>query len=85
MTGVQTCALPISTTKSANKIKYELMKFVIKKHNDLYKLYFDETVSHLLNIAKKNKEEEQKRINSIDYRLGNAILKPLRWLKSKFR
>lgn len=71
-----------STTTSANKIKYDLLEKIIIKHKDIYRSKFENTIKYLLENAKKNKEEEQKRINSIDYRLGNALLKPLRWLKS---
>jgi hypothetical protein len=71
-----------STTAKANKIKYELLEYIIIKHRNIYVENFELTIKHLLNIAKKNKKDEGKRLKSIDYRLGKFLLKPLRIIKS---
>ena len=69
-------------TIAQNNYDVKIKKYIFNKHRELYIEYFDKTIENLLLSADKNKKNEQKRINSIDYRLGNAILKPLRWLKS---
>ena len=69
-------------TIAQNNYDVKIKKYIFNKHRELYIEYFDKTIENLLLSADKNKKEEQKRINSIDYRLGNTILKPFRWLKS---
>lgn len=66
----------------ANK-NYDLenYSYVLKKHNELYNENFGLVVDFLLNNALKYKINEEKRINSLDYRIGNKILYPFRILK----
>lgn len=73
-----------STTATANEIKYKLYSYIINKHTDLYVHYFEDTVCFLLNLAEKNKLNEFKRLNSIDYKIGNSFLKPFRFIKQLF-
>ena len=73
-----------STTTVANSVKYELLEYVIFKHQKLYIQNFDKTLKYLLKITKKNKENELKRINSIDYQIGKFLLKPFRIVKTIF-
>lgn len=68
-------------TVAQNNYDIEIKMYIYSKHKDLYIENFDKTIENLLLLAGKNKKNELRRINSIDYRLGNAILKPLRWLK----
>ncbi len=70
-----------STTSRANKIKQELLEYIIIKHKDLYLENFELTIKHLLSIAERNKKDELKRLNSIDFRLGKIVLKPIRFIK----
>lgn len=62
----------------------ENYKYVLNKHKELYKEDFNKTVDFLLQLSLRYKKNEVKRLNSIDYRLGYTILKPLRFLKKKF-
>lgn len=73
-----------STTAIANDLRYSLYSFIIMKHLDLYIKYFEETISFLLKLAENNKLNERKRVDSNDYKLGNALLKPFRFIKQQF-
>ncbi|KDN53979.1 glycosyltransferase family 2 protein [Flavobacterium seoulense] len=64
-----------------NNFDLEIKKYIYFKHKDLYVENFERLVENLLFIADKNRKQELKRINSIDFRLGNTILQPLRFLK----
>lgn len=63
----------------------EIRRYIFNKHKDLYIKFFDITIDNLLSIAELNKKNELKRINSIDYKIGNILLKPFRWIKSIFK
>ena len=71
-----------STTSAANKMKYELLNYIYNKHQDLYKLHFNLFVSHLLSRIEGEEFEKIKNTKRIDFKLGNAILSPLRFIKS---
>lgn len=74
-----------SRTQNANLHKYDLLSYIYKKHQNLYKEHFELFVNSLL--GKLRKEEEQKiRIgNKIEFEIGEKILKPIRFIKSWFR
>jgi glycosyltransferase involved in cell wall biosynthesis len=59
----------------------ENYQYVLNKHKDLYIKDFDKTIAFLQKKTLKYKTNEIKRLKSINYRVGNAILKPLRFLK----
>ncbi|QTD37559.1 glycosyltransferase [Polaribacter batillariae] len=71
----------LSTTTKANKIKYDLLKYIYLKHEDLYKLYFKDLVDFLLNKIELEEAQKIKIYNKIDYKIGSFILKPLRFIK----
>ncbi|WP_298556300.1 glycosyltransferase family A protein [uncultured Algibacter sp.] len=66
---------------AVNNYDTEIRKYIFLKHKALYIENYEETITHLLNNVAKNKGLEIKRINSIDYKLGSIILKPLRFIK----
>ena len=68
--------------EALNKFDKEIRLYIFKKHKDLYLKYFDQTVENLLTDLDLNKKNELKRINSIDFKLGNFILKPFRFIKN---
>ncbi|MEZ0128555.1 glycosyltransferase [Flavobacterium sp. LBUM151] len=74
-----------STTTLANKIKYKLLYFIYEKHKDLYVLYFEDFVSHLLNRIEREEKEKFKNLQRIEYRIGVNVLKPFRWIKKIFK
>ena len=71
-----------STTTKANKIKYELLYYIYIKHQELYISHYDMFISHLLIKIQREENEKIKNTERIDFRIGKAILKPLRWIKA---
>lgn len=71
-----------STTSNANKIKYDLLKYIYFKHQDLYKVNYELFISHLLNKIEREEIEKIKNTHRLEFEIGKAILKPFRWIKS---
>ncbi|MFV8387909.1 glycosyltransferase family 2 protein [Flavobacterium sp. LB1P71] len=71
-----------STSTKANKIKYELLHYIYIKHRELYMTHFDLFISHLLSKTKQEELEKIKNTERIEFRIGKAILRPLRWIKA---
>ncbi|WP_173973342.1 glycosyltransferase family 2 protein, partial [Flavobacterium bizetiae] len=69
-----------STTSKANKIKYKLWFFIYEKHKDLYCLYFEDFIIHLLYMIEREENEKNKNIERLEFRIGKAILSPLRYI-----
>ncbi|TCN56392.1 glycosyltransferase family 2 protein [Flavobacterium circumlabens] len=63
----------------------ENYQYVLNKHKELYIEDFDQTIAFLQKRTLKYKTNEIKRLTSIDYKLGNSILKPFRFLKKIFK
>lgn len=74
-----------STTSKANKIKYELLQYIYFKHKDLYKNNFEHLINHLLERIEREEKEKLKNLQRIEYKIGYAILKPLRFIKRIFK
>ena len=73
-----------STTKVANKNKYELLHYIYTKHKDLTIMYYDVFISDLLSRIKNEENEKLKNLQKVDFRIGKIILKPFRFIKSIF-
>ena len=71
---------PASRNKKANLKKYELLEYIYLKHSDLYKNNFDFFVREWLSSNKKSEAFKQQVMDSMDYKIGNKILKPFRVL-----
>jgi len=71
-----------TTTDKADKIKYELLKYIFSKHLELYKNNFEIFVYHLLYRMEREEKEKIKNTQRIEFKIGKAILKPFRWIKS---
>lgn len=71
-----------STTSKANKIKSELLEYIYSKHRELYITHFDLLIKHLLSKIDREESEKIKNTERIEFRIGKAILKPLRWIKA---
>ncbi|MBZ9632358.1 glycosyltransferase family 2 protein [Salegentibacter sp. LM13S] len=69
----------------ANKVKFDLWEYIFLKHSDLYKNYFDLYTRNFLTKLKEEEREKIKNTARLEFRLGNAILKPLRILKSQLK
>lgn len=74
-----------STTDRIRDLKLEKFKRIIFKHKELYTNNFDGLVENLFSRIKKESFEKVKNTERIDFIIGRAILKPLRWLKSLFK
>ncbi len=73
-----------STTTRANKIKYDLRRLIINKHQTLYKEYHISHAQYLLKLLESQEIEKLKNLKKIEFRIGFLILRPLRWLKRIF-
>ncbi len=69
-----------SRNKIANLKKYELMEYIYIKHEQLYKQHFSYFISEWLDSVKKSEAFKQQVMDSTDYKVGNKILKPFRYL-----
>jgi hypothetical protein len=73
-----------STTAKANMIKYDLLKFIYKKHQTLYLNNFDLFVHHLLSKIEREEKEKIKNTQRLEFKIGHFILKPFRFMKTLF-
>jgi glycosyltransferase involved in cell wall biosynthesis len=71
----------VSRRKEMNIKENENKKYIFMKNKQLYFEYYETFVDRYLQICKKEKEENNKYANTIDYKLGAAILKPVRKIK----
>jgi len=67
--------------EALNNYDKEIRLYIFKKHKEIYQDFYDEMVTFFLYTTDLNRKNELKRINSIDFRLGHFILKPLRFFK----
>ncbi|AVR43839.1 glycosyl transferase family 2 [Christiangramia fulva] len=67
-----------SRNKKANMEKYAIKEYIYNKHADLYKEHFSFFIHEWLKTDKKREAFKQQVMNSLDYKVGNKILKPLR-------
>ena len=75
---------PNSRNKNANKSKYEITRYVLQKHERLSIQNFDKLLEFFFEdlIFLSNRNDIIKK--SLDYRVGQKILKPFRYLKNLF-
>jgi hypothetical protein len=59
----------------------ENKKYIFMKNKQLYFEYYETFVDRYLQICEKEKAENNKYANTIDYRLGAALLNPIRQMK----
>jgi glycosyltransferase involved in cell wall biosynthesis len=75
----------ISTTTIANSKKYELLKYIYLKHEELYKNNFESFVFYMLSRIEREEKEKIKNTLRLEFQIGKAILRPVRFIKSLFR
>lgn len=63
----------------------EIKKYIYHKHKELYKEYYDTLIENFMYEIDVEKKERAKIYTKIDFRIGAAILKPFRIIKSLFR
>ena len=66
----------VSVTTKANSMKYNLLKYIYSKNEEIYKQYFNDFVSFLLFRIEKEENEKLKMYSKLEYKLGYSILKP---------
>ncbi|XMO86577.1 glycosyltransferase [Algibacter sp. AS12] len=74
-----------TTTAKANKIKYDLIKYIYLKHKDLYVKYNDLFVFHLLRKLEQEEKEKIKNTLRKEFVIGRSILSPFRIFKKLFK
>lgn len=74
-----------STTAQIKHLKQDKFKKIILKHRDLYIQNFDDLISNLFERVKKGEQEKLRFFRKPDYKIGNFILRPLRFLKRNLR
>lgn len=60
------------------------LNYIYKKHQDVYTQRFAETVDYLTDLAQRNKRNELKYKNSLDFKIGKFLLLPFRFVKRLF-
>lgn len=70
-----------STTSNANSNRLELLKFMYLKHADIYQSNFDEFACHVHMYYSKLNREKIIIKNSLEFKLGSILMKPLRKIK----
>lgn len=71
-----------STTVIANSNKHELLKYIFLKHQELYKNHFQSFVIFMLSRIEREEKEKIKNTLRLEFRIGKAILEPVRFIKS---
>ena len=61
------------------------LNYIYKKHDDVYKKNFPETIDFLTDLAQRHKRNEIKYKTSLEYKIGSLILLPLRKIKHFFK
>lgn len=54
------------------------LNYIYKKHQGIYQQNFAETIDYLSNLAKRNKKNELKYKDIIDFKIGRFLLFPFR-------
>ena len=73
----------ISRDKTASYFHdYELRTYILQKHKESFKKYFEFYCSELLRLNMQLRSEKLKIKNSYEYKIGEAILKPIKKLKN---
>lgn len=74
-----------SRTQNANLHKYDLLSYIYKKHQELFKDNFELFVNSLLSKLRNEEEQKMRMRNKIEFELGEKLLKPVRFLRSWFK
>jgi glycosyltransferase involved in cell wall biosynthesis len=53
------------------------LSYIYKKHQDLYQPHFEKVVDYLASLAERNKKNEIKYKNSIEFKVGRCMLFPI--------
>ena len=73
-----------STSTRANEIKYDLRRYILNKHQNLYNQHHIIYADYLFKLIEREEFEKLKNLKRLEYRIGHSLLRPLRWLKRFF-
>ena len=71
----------VSRRKEMNVAEKENKKYIYIKNKDIYSVHYGELIDRFLTSCDKEKAENNKYANTIDYKIGAAILRPFRAVK----
>jgi glycosyltransferase involved in cell wall biosynthesis len=71
-----------STTDRIREVRLDKFKHIIMKHKQLYSDNFEILVENLFDQIKREQSEKIKNTERIDFKIGKAVLRPLRWIKA---
>lgn len=74
----------VSRRKEMNVAEKENKKYIYLKNKEIYCAHYEELIDRFLTFCDLEKKENNKYSNTIDYKIGAAILKPFRKLKWVF-
>jgi glycosyltransferase involved in cell wall biosynthesis len=69
----------------ANKKKYDLLRYIYIKHQNLYIKNYEILIDHLLTRVEREENEKIKHTKRLEFIIGTQILRPLRYIKSLTR
>lgn len=70
-----------SRSAGMNLVYKKTKKYIYMKNKDIYSIYYEELIDQFLTASDLEKNEINKFKYTIDYKIGAAILKPLRSIK----
>ena len=73
-----------SRSTKANNNKYELLKYIFIKHQDLYKSNFELLLDYFVSKIQKEEQNNINIKNSAEYRIGKTLFSAFRYFKSIF-
>lgn len=73
-----------SVSTVAKTHRFELLEYIYFKHADLYKEHYELLIGHLLSRILAEEKDKAKKERSLEFKIGKAILQPIRKLKSFF-
>lgn len=73
-----------STTTKANKVKYNLTKYIQHKNKGIYTKNIEDYINQVYSKIELEELDKFRQKSKIEFQIGYLILKPLRFLKSFF-
>tara|TARA_R110002033_G_scaffold34427_1_gene72096 strand:+ start:4951 stop:5793 length:843 start_codon:yes stop_codon:yes gene_type:complete len=74
---------PNSRNSLANKnYQFELRKYIYLKHKNLYEIYWDTLIEQYYDLIIDLEKKNNLIFNSLDYKIGKTLLKPIRILNN---
>ena len=65
----------VSTTTKANKVKYDLLKYIYSKNEAIFKEHFLSFILFLLSRIEKEEQEKNKNLQRLEFKIGSVIFR----------